>query len=50
LGQRCGLSTADGLKRLIPSFEALYGKMTPTQQKNADRIFGEQQRHAQRTS
>jgi hypothetical protein len=41
---------ADGLKRLIPSFEALYGKMTPTQQKNADRIFGEQQRHAQRTS
>ena len=41
---------ADGLKRLIPSFEALYSKMTPAQQKNADRIFGQQQRHAQRTS
>ncbi len=37
---------ADGLKRLIPAFEALYAKMTPTQQKNADRVFGEEQRHA----
>jgi uncharacterized phage infection (PIP) family protein YhgE len=36
---------ADGLKRLIPSFEALYAKMSPAQQKNADRVFGEQQRH-----
>jgi hypothetical protein len=37
---------ADGLKRLIPSFEALYAKMSPEQQKNADHVFGEQQRHA----
>lgn len=37
---------ADGLKRLIPAFEALYAKMTPAQQKNADRVFGEQQRDA----
>jgi len=39
---------ADGLKRLIPAFEALYAKMTPAQQKNADRVFGEQQRTAAR--
>jgi len=37
---------ADGLKRLIPAFEALYAKMSPAQQKNADRVFGEQQRNA----
>jgi hypothetical protein len=37
---------ADGLKRLIPTFEALYAKMSPEQQKNADHVFGEQQRHA----
>jgi|SRR5579862_896953 len=37
---------ADGLKRLIPAFEALYAKMTPAQQKNADLVFGEQQRSA----
>lgn len=41
---------ADGLKRLIPAFEALYAKMTPAQQKNADQVFGEQQRNAARRS
>ena len=41
---------ADGLKRLIPSFAALYAKMTPAQQKNADHIFSEQQRQAARRS
>ncbi len=41
---------ADGLKRLIPAFEALYAKMTPAQQKNADHVFGEQQRHASHRS
>jgi hypothetical protein len=41
---------ADGLKRLIPAFEALYAKMTPAQQKNADHVFGEQQRRAARRS
>ena len=38
---------ADGLKRLIPAFEALYAQMTPAQQKHADRVFGERQKHAQ---
>jgi periplasmic protein CpxP/Spy len=30
---------SDGLKKLVPAFEALYAKMTPAQQKNADAIF-----------
>jgi periplasmic protein CpxP/Spy len=37
---------ADGLKRLLPSFEALYASMTPAQQKNADHVFSEQQKKA----
>ena len=37
---------ADGLKRLLPAFEALYAKMSPAQQKNADHVFGNQQRRA----
>jgi hypothetical protein len=37
---------AEGLKRLVPAFEALYVKMSPAQQKNADHVFGTQQRHA----
>ena len=37
---------ADGLKQLIPAFETLYAGMTPDQQKNADRVFGERQPHA----
>ncbi len=41
---------ADGLKRLLPAFEALYAKMTPAQQKNADHVFGDQQRNAARHS
>jgi hypothetical protein len=41
---------ADGLKRLLPAFEALYAKMTPAQQKNADHVFGDQQRSAARRS
>jgi hypothetical protein len=36
---------SDGLKRLIPAFEALYATMTPAQQKHADHVFGEHQRH-----
>jgi protein CpxP len=36
---------ADGLKQLIPAFEALYAAMTPVQQKNADRVFSERQPH-----
>ena len=41
---------ADGLKRLIPAFEALYAKMTPAQQQNADHVFDNQQRHTQSKS
>jgi hypothetical protein len=37
---------ADGLKRLIPVFQALYDAMSPEQQKNADHVFGEHQRQA----
>jgi hypothetical protein len=37
---------SSGLKRLIPAFEALYASMTPAQQKRADHVFGEHQRHA----
>ncbi len=37
---------AEGLKRLIPVFEALYASMPPTQQKRADQVFGEHERHA----
>jgi hypothetical protein len=37
---------AEGLKKLIPAFEALYASMTPEQQKHADHVFGEHQRHA----
>ena len=36
---------ADGLNQLVPAFETLYAGMTPEQQKNADRVFGERQRH-----
>ena len=41
---------ADGLKRLLPAFEALYAKMSPAQQKNADHVFGDQQHRAARQS
>lgn len=37
---------SNGLKQLIPAFEALYASMTSAQQKHADRVFGEHQRHA----
>ena len=36
---------ADGLKQLVPAFEALYAAMTPAQQKNADHVFAEHQQH-----
>jgi len=34
---------SEGLKHLIPAFEALYASMTPDQQKHADHVFGEHQ-------
>jgi periplasmic protein CpxP/Spy len=30
---------ADGLKKIVPDFEKLYGEMTPAQQKTADTVF-----------
>jgi len=39
---------ADGLKRLIPVFEALYEKMPAAQQKIADHVFDDHARHAAR--
>jgi len=39
---------AEGLKHLVPAFAALYAKMSPGQQKNADRVFGEQQHQTSR--
>jgi protein CpxP len=35
---------ADGLKKLIPAFEALYLTMPDEQKKNADAAFGQMQR------
>jgi hypothetical protein len=37
---------ADGLKHLIPAFEALYAAMPPAQQKNADHVFDQHAQHA----
>jgi hypothetical protein len=31
---------ADGLKKLVPAFSALYDSMSDTQKKNADQVFG----------
>lgn len=33
---------ADGLKKLVPAFEALYDSMSPEQKKNADAVFAQQ--------
>ena len=37
---------SNGLKKLVPAFETLYGAMTPDQQKRADRVFAHRGRHA----
>ena len=31
---------AEGLKKLVPAFEALYNSMSEEQKKNADAVFG----------
>ena len=36
---------SNGLKQLIPAFEALYAAMTPDQQKRADHVFEKHQHH-----
>jgi hypothetical protein len=39
---------ADGLKRLIPVFEALYDKMSPAQKAAADHVFEQGQHKGKR--
>jgi periplasmic protein CpxP/Spy len=41
--QRIADAHADGLKKLIPAFEALYVTMPDEQKKNADAVFGQMQ-------
>jgi predicted small secreted protein len=40
---------AQGLKKLIPAFQALYDSMSDDQKKKADAIFGESRRHKKST-
>jgi len=40
----------DGMKRLIPAFQALYDSMSDAQKKNADSVFRAQQRRAARAT
>ena len=40
----------DGMKRLIPAFQALYDSMPDAQKKNADNVFRTQQRRAARAA
>jgi hypothetical protein len=37
---------ANGLRKLIPAFEALYASMTPAQQKHADGVFRKHERQS----
>jgi hypothetical protein len=37
---------ANGLRKLIPAFEALYASMTPAQQKHADGVFRKHERES----
>ena len=39
---------SNGLRKLIPAFEALYAIMTPEQQKRADRVYSRRERDARR--
>lgn len=36
----------DGLHKLVPAFETLYGQLSPEQQKTADTMFGRKMHHA----
>ncbi len=38
--QKLADAHADGLKKLVPAFEALYNTMSDEQKKNADAVFG----------
>jgi hypothetical protein len=37
---------ANGLRKLIPAFAALYASMTPAQQKHADQVFLKHERQS----
>jgi len=41
---------ADGLKKLVPAFEALYNTMSDDQKKNADAVFGKFERRPRHRS
>jgi hypothetical protein len=41
---------ADGLKKFVPVFEALYNSMSDEQKKNADTIFGSRDRMAKKST
>jgi protein CpxP len=43
--QKIAQAHADGLTKVISSFETLYDSMQPAQQKNADQVFGQFEGH-----
>jgi hypothetical protein len=43
--QKIAQAHADGLGKLISAFSTLYDNMSPTQQKNADQVFGQFEGH-----
>lgn len=48
--ERLADAHADGLKKLVPAFEALYNTMSDDQKKNADAEFGKHEKRPQHAS
>ena len=48
--QRLADAHADGLKKLVPAFEALYNTMSDDQKKNADAEFGKHEKRPEHAS
>jgi len=48
--QKLADAHADGLKKLVPAFEALYNTMSQDQKKTADAVFAEHEKRPQRAS
>ena len=48
--QRLADAHADGLKKLVPAFEALYNTMSEDQKKTADVVFAEHEKRPQHAS
>jgi hypothetical protein len=46
--QKLADAHANGMKRLIPAFQALYDSMSDSQKQNADRVFGQFERRKER--